>query len=105
MKERILHEATILFRARGYNGVSIQDISDKVGIKKTGIFHYFQNKETLIYTVIENYIATYFEELDMIFAKNISCYHKLIEIMENFSLQSCENNQHGFHICLCGKYI
>jgi TetR/AcrR family transcriptional regulator len=50
--ERILRIATPLFAAKGYSGVSINDIAAAVGGSKANIFHHFSNKKTLYLAAI-----------------------------------------------------
>ena len=46
-KERILHQAALLFNTRGYAGASISDIMRVTGLKKGGIYNHFQSKDDL----------------------------------------------------------
>jgi AcrR family transcriptional regulator len=45
--EQILAEACRLFAARGFNGTSIRDIANAVGITNAGLYHYFADKNDL----------------------------------------------------------
>ena len=51
--EKIISVAGNLISNKGYKGVSLQEIGDKVGLDKSTIFHYFKNKETLLLRVLE----------------------------------------------------
>ena len=52
MRTTILLAAKDLIQQRGVNGVSFQEISDAVGIKKASLYHYFSSKEELICELI-----------------------------------------------------
>ncbi|MDH5562325.1 MAG: TetR/AcrR family transcriptional regulator [Nitrospirota bacterium] len=52
MRANILLAAKDLIQQRGVNGVSFQEISDAVGIKKASLYHYFSSKEELICELI-----------------------------------------------------
>lgn len=51
-RERILEEAKKLFRQKGFEGVSINDIVNAVGVKKPTIYYYFGDKEGLFVEVL-----------------------------------------------------
>ncbi|MFL5629565.1 MAG: TetR/AcrR family transcriptional regulator [Ktedonobacteraceae bacterium] len=53
----IIYQAAIkLFRERGYHATSIRDIATAAGIQPATIYHYFGNKEALLYTIMEQVI-------------------------------------------------
>ncbi|MFO8050494.1 MAG: helix-turn-helix domain-containing protein [Thermoplasmatota archaeon] len=47
MKERILKSAFELFSSKGYDKVSLNDVVEKAGVSKGGLFHYFDSKYSL----------------------------------------------------------
>ena len=52
-KENILNVATTLFSKKGYHGTSLQDILSIVKVSKRMIYHYFDSKENLYFSVFE----------------------------------------------------
>jgi AcrR family transcriptional regulator len=50
--ERIAEEATRLFVAHGYHGVSMREIAEAVGISKAGLYYHFHDKEDLFIAVL-----------------------------------------------------
>ncbi len=50
--ERIAEEATRLFVANGYHGVSMREIAEAVGISKAGLYYHFRDKEDLFVAVL-----------------------------------------------------
>ncbi len=54
-KERIAHAATDIFIEKGYKNTSLQDIAQVVGITKAGIYHYFKEKEEILYYTLASY--------------------------------------------------
>jgi AcrR family transcriptional regulator len=51
-RDTILLEAKLLFRENGYSAVSINDILEKLSVKKPTIYHYFKDKENLFTEVL-----------------------------------------------------
>ena len=52
IKNEILDAAKALFIAKGYHGVSLQDIADAVGISKGNLTYHFNKKETVMEALI-----------------------------------------------------
>jgi TetR/AcrR family transcriptional regulator len=55
-KDAILDEATRLFAERGYEGTSMADLADRVGLRKASLFHHFASKEELRRAVLERVV-------------------------------------------------
>lgn len=51
-KEEIVAEATKLFAERGYEGASMGDLAERVGLRKASLFHHFPSKDVLYTTVL-----------------------------------------------------
>ncbi len=49
---RIMEEATNLFVARGYRGISMREIAEAVGISKAGLYYHFADKEDLFLAIL-----------------------------------------------------
>jgi len=45
----ILTAALRAFRERGYHAVTLDDIAGKIGVRKTALYHYFADKESILY--------------------------------------------------------
>ena len=68
VRSRILREATRLFAEKGYNGTSIQAISEAVGIKRPTLVYHFGSKERLRGEVVGSLIAHWQAELPRLMA-------------------------------------
>jgi AcrR family transcriptional regulator len=53
-KELLLRVAVNLFSQRGYLDTSIRDIATEAGISSSIIYHYFKNKEEMLFEVIKS---------------------------------------------------
>jgi AcrR family transcriptional regulator len=47
----ILEEANELFYSKGYEKTSMREIAERVGISKAAMYHHFENKEAILYTL------------------------------------------------------
>lgn len=54
-KQRILHASLELFAQRGVDGVSIADITAKVGIAKSSLYAHFDGKEAILEDILNLY--------------------------------------------------
>ncbi|WP_205761924.1 TetR/AcrR family transcriptional regulator [Arthrobacter mobilis] len=51
--EKILHEASKLFAAKGYHGTSTRDIAAAVGIRQPSLFYHFPTKHDIAHRLFE----------------------------------------------------
>lgn len=54
VRTRILEEATRLFMAYGYNGISMREIAEAVGVSKAGLYYHFKDKEDLFLAILHD---------------------------------------------------
>ncbi|MCX7854185.1 MAG: TetR/AcrR family transcriptional regulator [Anaerolineae bacterium] len=57
IRQRCLEEATRLFVAHGYHGISMREIAEQVGVSKANLYHHFRDKEALFLAVLEENLA------------------------------------------------
>ena len=60
---RILDVAEDLFAAQGYDGTSLRQIADGVGIKEPGLYNYFSGKQSLYEAVLHRGLSPMAEAL------------------------------------------
>jgi TetR/AcrR family transcriptional regulator len=48
-RKEILHAALRAFREKGYHGTTLDDIAERFGVRKTALYHYFPDKEAILY--------------------------------------------------------
>lgn len=52
-KERIIDEALTLFAVKGYQGTSVKNIADAVGIKDSSLYKHFKSKKEIFDTIVQ----------------------------------------------------
>ena len=57
----ILEHATRLFAERGYDGTTLQDIADAIGITRPGLYNYISSKEQLLELAVSRALDQLFE--------------------------------------------
>jgi TetR/AcrR family transcriptional regulator, cholesterol catabolism regulator len=60
---KILAHATEVFYVKGYEGASMRDLSRASGISLSGLYHYFESKEKLLYLIQKHTFSTIVERL------------------------------------------
>jgi TetR/AcrR family transcriptional regulator len=48
-RAEILHAALRAFRDKGYHATTLDDIAMQVGVRKTALYHYFPDKQTMLH--------------------------------------------------------
>lgn len=56
-RDRILEAATRCFAERGFHEATIQDICDRAGLSKGGLYTYFRSKDEILAALIENNLS------------------------------------------------
>lgn len=48
-RREILHSALRAFRDRGYHDTTLDDIAERLGVRRTALYHYFPDKEAIVH--------------------------------------------------------
>ena len=65
-REILLKTATNLFYQKGYADTSIRDIGAKAGISNSIVYHYFKNKEELLFEIVKESSQNLLETLKVV---------------------------------------
>ena len=76
-RQRIVDEATRLFFEKGYQGTTVDDIAEGLGVTKPFIYAHFANKTDLLYAAAEVGINRTIETTDRILACDVPPQQKL----------------------------
>src|SRR5271156_5736579 len=55
--DEAVENAILVFRARGYHGTSVQDLTEGTGVARGSLYKDFHDKRTLFLAVLEHYTA------------------------------------------------
>lgn len=68
-REEILHAALATVRDQGYHATTLDDIAERLGIRKTALYHYFPDKDSILYACHKESLA----ELDRMIESSEEC--------------------------------
>jgi TetR/AcrR family transcriptional regulator, cholesterol catabolism regulator len=78
-RHRIFHAAVDLFRERGFEQTTVDDITEKADVAKGTFFNYFPRKEAVLGYLTEGRLGAIEEEVAGLFEEDRSAKEKLIE--------------------------
>ncbi|NVB40434.1 TetR/AcrR family transcriptional regulator [Pseudenhygromyxa sp. WMMC2535] len=81
--QKILDQATRLFAAHGFSGVSLADIAKSVGIRKPSLLYHFQSKDTLRRSVLEEILAHWNDALPKLLQAATSGSEQFDSVLSN----------------------
>jgi AcrR family transcriptional regulator len=81
-KEEILDVATRLFAERGYEGASMNDVAEAVGMRKASLFYHFATKDALYEAVLDRLVASLQLALEAIYASSGTFEERLDAVTE-----------------------
>ena len=68
-RREILHAALATVRDRGYHATTLDDIAERLGIRKAALYHYFPDKDSILYACHGESLA----ELDRMIETSEAC--------------------------------
>jgi AcrR family transcriptional regulator len=93
--DEIIQVASRLFSEKGYSATSLQEIANLVGLHKTSLFHYFENKESILMGVMDKPIKKHLNFLDDIVDNpNLNAREKLKQALKMQVQVTCEYREH-----------
>jgi len=92
-RQRILEAAEALFAEHGFEGTSVQEITDAAHINKAMLYYYFENKEHLYGGLIESGLVALGKVLDEVLQKPVSPEEKLQDFLERYGEILCQKER------------
>lgn len=68
-RTEILHAALATAREKGYHATTLEDIAERLGVRKAALYHYFADKDSILYACHQESLA----ELDRMIADSADC--------------------------------
>ncbi|MBI4402872.1 MAG: TetR/AcrR family transcriptional regulator [Deltaproteobacteria bacterium] len=81
--EDILKKSCQLMAEKGYYGTSVRDLAETTGRSLAGLYHYFENKEELLYLVNHQGFSTLIESAELIAARSCCAEEKIYRFICN----------------------
>ena len=63
MRQRIVNESINLFLRKGFQGTTMEDVTDAVNLTKGAIYWHFKSKDHLVETILEEWEKAYLDGL------------------------------------------
>jgi AcrR family transcriptional regulator len=82
-RQNIISSAVKLFWQKGYEGTSVQDISEAAKVNKATIYYYFENKSVLLYEISLQIINQLADQAQTIVNSGLSPEKKFEKIIKN----------------------
>jgi AcrR family transcriptional regulator len=81
-RQRILDAALELLAEHGYEGTSLQQVADRVGLHKSTLFHHFKSKEELAHEVFRGLGERLLKRLEPILAEDPPHFESLLAALD-----------------------
>ena len=95
-RERILQSAIELFGDKGYHATSIQEICDQAGVSKGALFHYFSNKNEILFEIHEFVIDRWISQCEAISNNHgLTSSQKIYQLIETVLNNLVDYRQQG----------
>ena len=81
--DKIVRQCARLMARRGYHGTSMRDLSQVTGRSLAGLYHYFENKEQLLYLINERGFSSLLASARLVAARDLTAEQTLEALIEN----------------------
>jgi TetR/AcrR family transcriptional repressor of nem operon len=93
-ENEVLAKAVRLFWYKGYNGTSMQDLVDGLGISRSSLYDTYGDKHTLFVKALESYKASATNKMCNIVTSSGSAKEAIKQLLEMTALDLVGDNQH-----------
>jgi AcrR family transcriptional regulator len=67
-KADIIHAAAEIFRQKGYQAASMQDIADAVGLQKASLYHHISGKQEILLEILDQALDLLIDDMEGVLA-------------------------------------
>jgi AcrR family transcriptional regulator len=99
-REIIVKAAGRLFREKGYEGTSVRDLADAVGLQSGSLFFHFRSKEEILLSLLEGGLRRAVAILDRHLAAAVSPREKLSAILHGHLQAILDEERDAFYVVL-----
>jgi TetR/AcrR family transcriptional regulator, cholesterol catabolism regulator len=99
-REIIVKAAGRLFREKGYEGTSVRDLADAVGLQSGSLFFHFRSKEEILLSLLEGGLRRAVAILDRHLAAAVSPREKLSAILHGHLRAILDEERDAFYVVL-----
>ncbi len=93
-ESEVLKKAVSLFWLKGYNGTSMQDLVDSLGISRSSLYDTYGDKHTLFLKALEFYQSTSGNQMCSIVTNATSAIDAIRELLEMITNNLLKDKQH-----------
>lgn len=69
-RDDIIQAAAQIFRQKGYDATSMQDIADAVGLQKASLYHHVQSKQEILLVILDHALDLMIDDLQAVLASS-----------------------------------
>jgi TetR/AcrR family transcriptional regulator, cholesterol catabolism regulator len=99
-REIIVKAAGRLFREKGYEGTSVRDLADAVGLQSGSLFFHFRSKEEILLSLLEGGLRRAVAILDRHLAAAVSPREKVSAILHGHLQAILDEERDAFYVVL-----
>jgi TetR/AcrR family transcriptional regulator, cholesterol catabolism regulator len=81
-RSEIIQAAAQIFRQKGYNAASMQDIADAVNLQKASLYHHVTSKQDILFSILEQTLDLLISELRSVIDSDLAADEKLRVAMQ-----------------------
>lgn len=93
-EDEVLQKAVNLFWSKGYNGTSMQDLVDGLGISRSSLYDTYGDKHTLFIRSLENYKEASTKKMCNIISNAVSAKDAVKQLLELTALELIDDSEH-----------
>jgi AcrR family transcriptional regulator len=90
-RERILQEMIVLFQERGFRGITLDALAERLKVTKPFIYQFFDSKQELIATVYERGARQLLASIDGYLDNESPAAKRLHDFVRSFAMQNIES--------------